>query len=118
MIGFVRLRDSNVGCFGSVKRYNDTFCSIKGTVHPKIKQFCHHLLSLKYFQTCMNVFVLPNTKEDILKNVGNRAVLGNSMFFPTMEVNGVPKQPDYKLSSKYLPLCSAEQTHSYRFGNT
>ncbi len=56
----------------------------------------------------MNVFVL-NTKEDILKNEGNRAV-----FFSTIEVNGVPKQPDYKLSSEYLPLCS-EQTHSYRF---
>ncbi len=39
------------------------------------------------------------------------------LFFPTMEVNGAPKQPDYKLSSKYLPLCS-EQTHSYRFGTT
>ncbi len=41
-----------------------------------------------------------------------------SIFFPTMEVNGAPKQPDYKLSSKYLPLCSAEQRHSYRFGTT
>ncbi len=30
---------------------------------------------------------------------------------------GASKQPDYKLSSKYLPLCS-EQTHSYRFGST
>ncbi len=39
-------------------------------------------------------------------------------FFPTMEVNGAPKQPGYKLSSKYLPLCSAEQRHSYRFGTT
>ncbi len=38
-------------------------------------------------------------------------------FSPTMEVNGAPKQPDYKLSSEYLPLCS-EQTHSYRFGST
>ncbi len=28
-------------------------------------------------QTCMNVFVLLNTKEDILKNVGKRAVLGH-----------------------------------------
>ncbi len=42
----------------------------------------------------------------------------HSIFFPTMEVNGAPKQPDYKLSSKYLPLCSAEQRHSYRFGTT
>ncbi len=35
----------------------------------------------------------------------------------SMEVNGIPKQPDYKLSSKYLALCSAEeQRNSYRFG--
>ncbi len=33
-----------------------------------------------------------------------------------MEVNGAPKQPGYKRSSKYLPLCSAEQKNSYRFG--
>ncbi len=39
-------------------------------------------------------------------------------FFPTMEVNGAPKQPGYKLSSKYLPLCSAEQVISYRFRTT
>ncbi len=38
-------------------------------------------------------FLLPNTKEDILKNVGDRAVLDHSIFFPSMEVNGVPKQP-------------------------
>ncbi len=35
-------------------------------------------------------------------------------FSSTIEVNGAPKQPDYKLSSEHLPLCS-EQTHSYRF---
>ncbi len=67
----------------------------KGTVHPKKKKFCH-LLILKSFQPCMNVFVL-NTPEDILENVGNRALY----IFLTMEVNGVPKQSDYKLSSKY-----------------
>ncbi len=42
----------------------------------------------------------------------------HSFLFPTMEVNGAPKQPGYKLSSKYLPLCSAEQRNSYRFGTT
>ncbi len=42
----------------------------------------------------------------------------HSIFFPTMEVNGAPKQPGYKLSSKYLPLCSAEQRNSNRFGTT
>ncbi len=35
-----------------------------------------------------------------------------------MEVNGAPKQPGYKLSSKYVPLCSAEQRNSYRIGTT
>ncbi len=59
----------------------------------------------------MNVFVLLNTKEDILKNVGKEQFWGtidiHSIFFPTMEVNGAPKRPGYKLSSKYLPLCSA-----------
>ncbi len=33
-------------------------------------------------------------------------------FSPTMEVNGAPKQPDYKLSSKYLPLCSNKHIHT------
>ncbi len=48
----------------------------------------------------------------------NRAALDHSICFPTEEVNGVPKQPGYKLSSKYLPLYSAEQRNSYRFGTT
>jgi len=34
----------------------------------------HHLLTLLLFQTCMSFFVLSNTKEDILKNVGNQRV--------------------------------------------
>ncbi len=42
----------------------------------------------------------------------------HSISSPTMEVNGALKQPDYKLSSEYLLLCSAEQTHSHRFGTT
>ncbi len=33
----------------------------------------------------------------------------HSICFAIMEVNGAPKQPGYKLSSKYLPLCSAEK---------
>ncbi len=46
------------------------------------------------------------------------APLTSIVFFSYMEVNGAPKQSGYKLSSKYLPLCSAEQRHSYRFGTT
>ncbi len=66
----------------------------------------------------MNVFVLLNTNEDILKNVGNRAVLGHHchcIFFSIMEVNGAHKQPGYKLSSKYLALRSVTtHRHSVR----
>ncbi len=37
-------------------------------------KLCHNLLTLKLFQTCMSFFLLLNTKEDILKNVGNQIV--------------------------------------------
>ncbi len=36
----------------------------------------------------------------------------HGIFLSSMEVNNTPKKPDYKLSSAYLPLCSAKQTHS------
>ncbi len=69
----------------------------------------------------MNVFVL-NTKEDILKKVCKQAVLGTIDFHSkkqnTMEVNGSPELLCFPLSSEYLALCSAEQTHSYRVGTT
>jgi len=67
----------------------------------------------------MNVFVLLNTNEDILKNDGNRAVLGQNYIFSLLWKSMVPQITnfDYKLSSKYLPLCS-EQRSSYRFGTT
>ncbi len=35
-----------------------------------------------------------------------------------MEVNGAPELLCFLHSSEYLPLCSAEQRHSYRFGTT
>jgi len=38
--------------------------------------FCHHLLTLKLSQTCLNFSLLLNTKDDILKNVGNQTVDG------------------------------------------
>ncbi len=70
----------------------------------------------------MNVFVLLNTKEYILKKVCNQAVLGTIDFHSrktnTMEVNGVPEQLCFLHSSEYLSLCSAEQRHSYRCGTT
>ncbi len=38
------------------------------------------------------------------------------LFWGTIDF--APKEPAYKLSSKYLSVCSAEQRHSYRFGTT
>jgi len=49
-----------------------------------------------------------NTKQDILKNVGNQTV--DVAFFPTMEVNGVHLF-DYQHSLKYLLFCSTEETN-------
>ncbi len=57
--------------------------------------------------------------EECGKQSSSGAPLTSIVFFlPTMEVNGAPKQPGYKLSSKYILLCSAEQRHLYRFGTT
>ncbi len=36
----------------------------------------------------------------------------------TMEVNGAPELLCFPHFSEYIPLCSAEQRHSYRFGTT
>ncbi len=57
----------------------------KGIVDPKIYYilnkklkltFCHHLLALMSFQTCMSLFLMLNIKYDILKNAGNQTVDG------------------------------------------
>ncbi len=46
--------------------------------------------------------------EECGKQSSSGASLTSIVFgFPIMEVNGAPKQPGYKLSSKYLPLCSS-----------
>ncbi len=93
----------------SAIQHEHLFLWLKGIVHPKMNP--------RVIQTCMNVFVLLNTKEDILKNVETEQfwiIVFVSLLWKSM----VPKTADYKLSPKYLPLCSAEQTHSYRSGNT
>ncbi len=89
--------------------------NIKGIVHPKMKI----LSSFTHPQVVPNLYECLYSAE----HKGRYSELFwyseiFSIFFPTMEVNGAPKQPGYKLSSKYLPLCSAEQRHSYRFGTT
>ncbi len=96
--------------------------AIKGIVHPKVKI----LSSFTYPQVVPNLYEClcsaehkGRYSEECGKQSSSGAPLTSIVFiFPTMEVNGAPKQSGYKLSSKYLPLCSAEQRNSYRFGTT
>ncbi len=90
--------------------------SIKGIFHPKME----NLSSFTHPQVVPNLYeciVLLNRKEDILKNVGDRAVLGAPLtfivFFSYYGVNGAPELLCLPHSSEYLPLCSAEQRHLY-----
>ncbi len=46
-----------------------------GIAHPKIN-FGHYLLTHMLSQTCINFFLVLNTKYDISKNVGNQTVAG------------------------------------------
>ncbi len=84
---------------------------VKGTVRPK----------LKILSSFTHPRVVPDLNECVCSEHKGRysEVCGtqSSFLYPAMEVNGAPTQPDYKLSSKYLPLCS-EQTHSFRSGTT
>ncbi len=47
---------------------------IKGMVHPTILFLS--LLTDMLSQTCINLFLVVNTKDDISKNVGNQTVAG------------------------------------------
>jgi len=61
----------------------------------------------------MSFFLLLNTKQEILKNDWNFGTIDfHSIFFSTMEVNGAKQLFGSNRSSKYLPFCSAEETHT------
>ncbi len=83
---------------------------LKGIVHPKMK-----ILSFTRPPVVPNLYECLCSAEHkgrYSEECGKQQFWGTidfqSIFFPTMEVNGAPKQPGYKLSSKSLPLCSAE----------
>ncbi len=97
---------------------SDLSC-LKGTVHPKMKilsSLTHPQVDPNLYECVCSAEHKGRYSEEWGKQSSSGAPL-TSIVFPSMEVNGAPKQPGYKLSSKYLPLCS-EQTHSYRFGST
>jgi len=86
--------------------------------HQLIASFTHSLVVPNQFFSSVK-----HNRKDILKNVGNQtadlivlSIFLNSIFFPTMEVNGYHQLFDY--SSKYLVLCSTEERNSYRVGTT
>ncbi len=54
--------------------------------------FCHHFLTLKSFQDCMTLFLLWNTKEDVLKNVYNQTTLV-TIDLQYMEKKQISKDP-------------------------
>ncbi len=95
---------------------------LKGTVHPKMKilsSFTHPQLVPNLYECLCSAEHKGRYSEECGKQSSSGAPLTSIVFsFPTMEVNDAPKQPGYKLSSKYLPLCSAEQRNSYRFRTT
>ncbi len=95
---------------------------LKGIVHPKMKMlssFTHPQVVPNLYECLCSAEHKGRYSEECGKQSSSGVPLTSIVFFfPTMEVNGAPKQPGYKLSSKYLPLCSAEQRHSYRFGTT
>ncbi len=102
--------------------FHDSHARLKGIVHPKMKI----LSSFTYPQVVPNLYEYLYSaehkgrySEECEKQSSSGAPFTSIVFFvPTMEVNGAPKQPGYKLFSEYLPLCSAEQRNSYRFGTT
>ncbi len=95
-----------------------SFSKLKGTVHPK----------MRIPSSITHPQVLPNPYECVCSEHKGRYFEESlqpgapltSIFEKkiTMEVNGAPKLLRFPHSSEYLALCSAYQTHSYRFENT
>ncbi len=91
-----------------------------GKVNLKMKilsSFTHPHLRFTLVPTCMSFFLLFNTKEDILKIVGNQRVASSHRLIRginTMEVNGYQQMFFFPHSSKYLLVLN--RRNSYRFG--
>ncbi len=71
----------------------------KGIVHPQMKI----LSSFTHPEVVPNLYeclCFAENKVRYSEECGKQSSSG-VFFFPTMEVNGAPKQPGYKLSSKY-----------------
>ncbi len=90
----------------------------EGIVHPKMT-FLSSFTRAKVVQNLYECLRSAEHKGSYSEECGKQSSSGETLtsivfYFPTMEVNSAPKQPGYKLTSKYLPLCS-EQINSYSF---
>ncbi len=119
-IVFIQQHFANAVCLKKKKKKTENV--VKGIFHPKMKilsSFIHPQVVPNLYECLCSAEHKGRYSEECGKQSSSGAPLTSIVFcFPTMEVNGAPKQPGYKLSSTYLPLCSAEQRHSYRFGTT
>ncbi len=90
--------------------------SLKGKFTQKKNSVFIYSPSSSSKPVCISLFCW--THRNIFWRMSGAPLTSIVFVFPTMEVNVAPKLPGYKRSSKYLPLCSAEQRNSYRFGTT
>ncbi len=105
----------------NIKYTHLTHLTLKGIVHPNMK-----IVSFTLPQ------VVPNLYECLCSAKHKGRYFEESLYADcfgapltsivgknyNMEVNDAPELLCFPYSSEYLPLCSAEQTHSYRFGTT
>ncbi len=95
----------------------DIVHQFKGIVHPKMKilsSFTHPVFPNLYECLC-SAEHKGRYSEECGKQSCSGAPLTSKVFF---SYYGSQWCPGYKLSSRYLPLCLAEQRNSYRFGTT
>ncbi len=94
---------------------------LKGIVHPKMKilSFTHPQVVPNLYEFLCSVEHKGRYFEESLQpgcfGAPLTSIIGKKN---TMEVNGAPELLCFPHSSEYLPLCSAEQRHSFRFGTT
>ncbi len=93
------------------------FCHFKAIVHPKMRilsSFTHTQVVPNLYECICSAEHKGRYSEECGKQSSSGAPLTSIVFHSYYGSQWCPKQPDYKLSSEYLPLCSAEQRHSYR----
>ncbi len=88
---------------------------IKGIVHPKIK-FCHYLLAVMLYQTCINLYYCPEHKIRHFEECGLPNICWSSLTLI------VKKRKSLGISNclvthilQYLILCSVQEIKMYKF---